>query len=457
MTRSGRARGAALATIALTALATACGDDGAGPELPTVDPSAATATPVMLGDRLVLATAAGLASHVGAGTPTVSIEAGGRIVDAVAAAAPDVSGAALFAVVDVAGLRRLSAFSASGASAWDLDAGGGVMRRPGVRGDHLMVVSSDSDGSWQARWVDRNDGSIVASLDLGAGPATPPARLRSLDTQWLVGVDHRLVALEVSGSGVDTRITVVADIDAEVGRVTSVFSSGVWLIGATGWLDAADADAAADGALGDRLIAGGLGEGGPTGTRLLLNGHPMATPDLIEAPPVLVRPVPVCVGPDCTRHLDGVIASGGSHWLGGWRADIGQALFVRTDLPERVTGVAFGDNGRLFSGGSHWLPGSPQNGFVIRGFALVGGSGDEVLLSEDFALEQAPDELVVGVPSPIVQGGSLLVGAATTHGPLLVSVPSATAAPTPCGWPRAFGDDRNAASPLTDNPGLCGL
>lgn len=393
--------------------------------LPPEDPAATTGTPVLLGDTVILATQDAQPGLDGA-----------TVIEALAAA--DAGGASLFAVVRDGERGRLRGLSLEGL-AWELPAADTV-RRPGVHGDRLLVVSRDG-GAWRAEWVDRTSGAVLATHPFTEGPVTSPARLRSTATDWIVGAGHRLVLLRATEDGAEASLEPIAETDTELARVTSVVTSGGWVVAATGWLDDAQ-----DSGLGDALSFHGIG-GADDAPEPFFIAHPAPAPGPILAPPVLAM-VEVCQGA-CSKKA--VVSSGGSHWFGGWDAESGKVLWLREDLPERVTSLSLG-GGRIYSGGSHWHPGDapPKPGYTLRGWTVVPpGSGDWSIV-EHLGVQGAPDALIVGVPSALVRDGSVTVVALPHEGPALVSdVADPLASPPACGWPRSFGDDLNAGTHVT--------
>ncbi|GMV38334.1 MAG: hypothetical protein AMXMBFR64_00500 [Myxococcales bacterium] len=409
-------------------------DTGAVPaSLPPEDPTATTGTPVLLGDSVILATQDGVSE------PGAQLGFGGAsVIEALAAA--DSEGASLFAVVRDGQRGRLRGLTLDGL-AWELPAADTV-RRPGVHGDRLLVVSRDGE-AWRAEWVDRLSGAVLATHPFTQGPVTAPARLRSASTDWLVGAGHRLVVLRATEGGVAS-LGSIAETDTELARVTSVVTSGGWVVAATGWLDEAQ-----DPGLGDALSFHGIG-GADDAPEPFFIAHPAPAPGPILAPPVLAM-VDVCQG-GCSKKA--VVSSGGSHWFGGWDAESGKVLWLRDDLPERVTSLSLG-GGRIYSGGSHWHPGDapPKPGYTLRGWTVVPPESGGWSIVEHLGVQGAPDALIVGVPSALVRAGAVTVVALPYEGPALLSnIADPLASPPACGWPRSFGDDLNAGTHVTSDP-----
>jgi hypothetical protein len=245
-------------------------------------------------------------------------------------------------------------------------------------------------------------------------------------------------------------LEIVASAELPGHTVTSVLASGRWIAALTA---RADGDAEGLGSVLHALQVGG-DSSTPEATVALL-GKPIDTPAPIVAPPVLASYVEVCDAQTCAQR-EGVLASGGSHWLALYRAETGDVVWEATDLPERVTGLAVGGDGVIYSGGSHWLGGGEGGpGWTARAIALHPPGSSEGEATATW-LAGSDAAVVDSVPSPLVEGGFVAFAIVPKVGtPTHETVETGGAGQHVCGWPRAHGDLGNRSSHVTFDYELC--
>lgn len=439
---------AVMGTGDVQAIADLVGADDAGSTAILFGPSVAKmpkATPLWTTTGLFDTTDDALSVIVGAGS----------IQEPVAAASvAGAGGPELFLVVGELFGTQLIAATGQLQSAWTFEDSGARIHRPAVWKDRLLICTQSQEEA-TAHWVRRSDGEVLATVALGAGPVTSPARVFSGGSHWLVGVGSRIVGVTIADplaeSGVVMQVT--AELDLAPAQVTSVVTTGGWLFGAALWSDGESPD---NQAFGDALYLGGITEKSGQELSFIEMGfsNPVPTPGWMWAAPVVVTKLPTCDEVDCVAIQD-VLFSGGSHWLGGWDVDGGKPLWVNEDLPERVTGLAVGGDGVVYSGGSHWLPDQEKLGWTVRGTKTL--PSDDHFVGEEVWVESGGENvLVAGIPSPIVAEKELhvvvvpAVGAATA-----TTMAISSAGPHLCGWSRAYGDLANAGMPMISDVGVC--
>lgn len=404
----------------------------------------ATTTPLWTGSGLFVAAEQDISSMIGSNS----------ILEPIAGTVNTEVGPSLFLAIGQKTATSLVAFSQQLEHSWTFEDAGAGIRRPAIWNDRLLICT-ESGGAAFAHWIRRTDGESLATVALGTGPVTSPAKVFSGGSHWLVGVGSRLVGLTVADplAETDIDISVTLELDLAPARVTSVFTSGGWLFGATLWKDGKTLD---NGAIGDALYLGGVSDGSGPNWSFITMGfpNPVSTPDWMWTAPVLVTKLPTCSEVDC-KPLPDVVFSGGSHWLGGWDVDGGDLVWLKEDLPERITGLAVGDDGVVYSGGSHWFPADAKPGWTLRGTKTV-PDGD-VFVGQEVLKQSGDDEtLIAGIPSPVLADGQLHVvivhasGTATT-----TAIGVSSSGSHLCGWPRAYGDLANAGIPITQDWAFC--
>ncbi len=463
------------AALADAALPDAALPDAGPPPGPPDDVSPTNAcartSPVLLGERLVVARTDGLyladppfpgpAGPGNAPRLVFPFEAGATPYAPVAAedGAP---GPAVFATVRYADRCVLHLLDRDGGALAEVIARPEPGRAPAcvepVVGDALVVWPSRTVDGDVLQLLDRALGVARGTLPLPAGPTAAPVYVLSnpamanSGSHWLVGATDRLVPFQFELDPAAARVGDSLQVDGLVTTISRVNADSV-VATLRAFGDPSDG-------LGDRFfrlatLADGGGPARLVSREATLDG--LATPGGMFAPPVVLS------------ACDGFVANSGSHWYcpngamltggEGWLAAIDLGVGeVRAQLDTglfRTTGLALGADDLLYNSGSHWRPGG-EDWQVARwdiGLTLARGALPDAYRVLDLGRRAEGACL----PSPVVGGSGAVVtpvdglpGAAP--GPLEVSSVVSTAGTLGPGWARAHGSNAGLGLPTPSSP-----
>ncbi len=219
-----------------------------------------------------------------------------------------------------------------------------------------LLASTTLDASGELRLLAFADGTELDRAELATRPTATPARAQSGGSHWVIGAEDH-IALVQTGEGA---LAVLGGASVELPAVEQI---------ATLPPSAEQLTAGAPDGSETLLVAAGSDALAryqldlESGTLALL-GNVIITPDAIRAPLVATEECGDRSGGSHWWCDGGVLATGGDGWLAAWKLSDG-ALWFAHSLEENVTSLALTGDGVLTSGGSHWLPGrddSPSEG-----------------------------------------------------------------------------------------------
>ena len=302
------------------------------------------------------------------------------------------------------------AASAAGEVVWEIAFEADDCRAPAIDGGRAVLgVTVGGVGRLQVRSL--ANGALLGERTLPGTCGADPGRLESGGSHWGVGAGDQVVLLDVSG---DTPAVLQA---ADAGFLVEA----VIALGSGGFVAAG----------GETLRVFTVADG--TGGTALVAGSPIAAPGTLLSDPLAAPDCdPVASGGSHWWCPGGLVVAGGDGWLAAWALD-GTVRYAQS-TEDSVTGLALGDDGRVYSGGSHWLTGE-------GGWSLVAWSGPS----------GAPESLAGGatpagvcVASPLVDTDGRVILDIGPDGPAVIPALAGGLAP---GWARSGGSNTGAGTP----------
>lgn len=366
-----------------------------------------------------------------------------------------VDGPTLFVALTLAGGGcQVQAFAATGAAAWTTDLPAtAACTQPALADAHLLLPLRTGLGG-AAALLRRDDGVEVARVDLPGAPTTGAVRLRTGvaenggshwlpappdlaangGSHWLVGAGDRLVDL-----GWDDRPEPTLQV-----RTSAPLGHFAMALAPYGLGDVLIAARRLDGGegYGDRLLRWALTADDPPTLRAV--AEPINTGAAMTTPPVTADP---CPAPDANGGSHwycpgGLVVAAGEGWLGAWDPSDGvKRGLVSGDGALHSTGLAIGDDGKIYNGGSHWR-GAPD------AWALVAVDLSQPTPTVEAVLTDQQRTPCVASPT-MDPGGRVDVTVSGDGAPLTLRRLMTASGGLAPGFSRAGGDNQGAGGPVS--------
>ncbi|MFT5435297.1 MAG: hypothetical protein ACI9OJ_006014, partial [Myxococcota bacterium] len=235
---------------------------------------------------------------------------------------------------------RVRAFDIFGAPVWSEDIPEATVSAPVVVGagnDVRLLIVLAGDGLGSLRQLDPETGDTLTDVALELAPTSDAAQIFSGGSHWVIGAGTSLIQFTADASG----IALVQTADTSIAAIGSVSTTGDGVIVVAGTLE---------------LHRFGVKLASPEAAPVAI-GTPIELPGEIGTAVLVTKDCgEVASGGSHWWCPSGVMVAGGENWLRAWKLDDGTALLE--DEPEaNITGLAMGSDGVIYSGGSHWVEG----------------------------------------------------------------------------------------------------